>query len=102
MAWKEQAMAQAHMHEKNADQIAYWNGPGGQNWIARQATQDILLQPISEIVHRAAGTAKGEHVIDIGCGCGGTTFELARRGGAEGRGVGLYISAPMLENCRVH
>jgi ubiquinone/menaquinone biosynthesis C-methylase UbiE len=95
-------MSQTHMHEKNADQIAYWNGPGGQNWIARQATQDILLQPISEIVHRAAATAKGERVIDIGCGCGGTTFELARRVGSEGRVTGLDISAPMLDYAREH
>jgi ubiquinone/menaquinone biosynthesis C-methylase UbiE len=95
-------MSQSHMHEKNADQIAYWNGPGGQNWIARQATQDILLQPISEVLHRAAGAAKGERVIDIGCGCGGTTFELARRVGSEGGVTGLDISAPMLDYARAH
>src|SRR5438445_12518234 len=89
------AVAQAHMHENNADQIAYWNGPGGQNWISRQAIQDILLQPISEILHRAAGTASGERVIDIGCGCGGTTFELARRVGSAGKVLGLDISAPI-------
>jgi len=95
-------MAQAHMHEKNADQIAYWNGPGGQNWIARQATQDILLRPISEVLHNAAAAAKGERVIDVGCGCGGTTFELARRVGAEGSVLGLDISAPMLDYAREH
>ena len=26
-------------HEQNADQIAYWNGPGGQRWADRQAAQ---------------------------------------------------------------
>jgi len=97
-----QANAQAHMHEKNADQIAYWNGQGGQNWISRQATQDILLRPISEILHGAAGATAGERVIDIGCGCGGTTFELARRVGAEGSVTGVDISAPMLDYCRAH
>ena len=30
-------------HDKNADQIAYWNGAGGQRWADRQAVQDILL-----------------------------------------------------------
>ena len=29
-------MSQSHMHEKNADQIAYWNGPAGQRWAERQ------------------------------------------------------------------
>ncbi len=95
-------MAQAPMHEKNADQIAYWNGPGGQNWISRQATQDVLLRPISDILHGAAAAAKAERVIDIGCGCGGTSFELARRVGAEGSVLGLDISAPMLEYAREH
>ena len=46
------------MHEKNADQIAYWNGRGGQSWIARQATQEILMRPISEVLHDAAGAAR--------------------------------------------
>jgi ubiquinone/menaquinone biosynthesis C-methylase UbiE len=97
-----QANVQAHMHEKNADQIAYWNGLGGQSWIARQATQEILMRPISEVLHDAAGAAKGERVVDIGCGCGGTTFELARRVGSEGRVLGLDISAPMVDYAREH
>ena len=95
-------MSQSHMHEKNADQIAYWNGTGGQHWIARQTTQDILLNPISEVLHRAAGAATGERVLDIGCGCGGTTFELGRRVGAGGSVTGLDISAPMLDYARAH
>ena len=36
-------------HEQNADQIAYWNGPGGQRWARRQQVQDILLAPIADI-----------------------------------------------------
>jgi len=95
-------MSQTHMHEKNADQIAFWNGTGGQTWIARQATQDVLLQPISEVLHRAAGAAKDERILDIGCGCGGTTFELARRVGPDGSVTGLDISAPMLDYARAH
>ena len=30
-------------HDQNADQIAYWNGAGGQRWADRQPVQDILL-----------------------------------------------------------
>jgi hypothetical protein len=25
---------------KNADQIAYWNGAGGQSWVKRQESQE--------------------------------------------------------------
>src|SRR5437588_12058029 len=37
-------------HDQNADQIAYWNGPGGQRWADRQAAQDILLRPIADLL----------------------------------------------------
>ena len=37
-------------HDRNADQIAYWNGASGQHWTDRQASQDILLAPVSELL----------------------------------------------------
>ena len=37
-------------HEENADQIAYWNGPGGQRWADRQPAQDILLRPVADLL----------------------------------------------------
>jgi len=46
-------------HQENADQIAYWNGPGGQRWADRQAAQDILLQPIADLlIDRARASRK--------------------------------------------
>src|ERR1700680_431578 len=45
-------------HDLNPDQIAYWNGPGGQHWTDRQQTQDVLLAPVSDIlIHRAKAKA---------------------------------------------
>ena len=32
----------------NADQLAFWNGPGGALWVARQEHTDIALAPVSE------------------------------------------------------
>ena len=57
-------------HEENADQIAYWNGPGGQRWADRQAAQDILLKPIADLLVDRAKPKTGERVIDVGCGSG--------------------------------
>ena len=37
-------------HDQNADQIAYWNGAGGKRWADRQPVQDILLQPVADIL----------------------------------------------------
>jgi ubiquinone/menaquinone biosynthesis C-methylase UbiE len=83
-------------HEKNTDQAAYWNGPGGQHWTDRQEIQDAILAPVSEALIARAGIAPGESIVDIGCGCGGTTLALAAQIGASGHALGLDISSPML------
>ena len=47
-------------HDRNADQIAYWNGPGGQRWADRQAAQDVLLQPVLDLLIDRAAPKSGE------------------------------------------
>jgi SAM-dependent methyltransferase len=87
-------------HEQNADQIAYWNGPGGQRWADRQQSQDILLAPVADIVIDRAKTKAGERIVDVGCGAGATTMALAQKVGRTGRVLGIDISAPMLARAR--
>lgn len=82
--------------DRNADQIAYWNGPGGKHWTERQQLQDIVLSPVSEVLINRAAVKSGQTVIDIGCGCGATSFDLLREVGAGGRVTGIDISQPML------
>jgi SAM-dependent methyltransferase len=81
---------------RNADQIAFWNGPTGRRWVEHQERQDALLLPILEAALARAGLREGERVVDVGCGCGGSTLELGRRVGPRGRVLGLDVSAPML------
>lgn len=80
----------------NDDQIAYWNGDAGQRWTAEQEEMDAMLAPFGRAVMEAAEVIKGDVVIDLGCGCGGTSLELAQRTGAVGRVLGIDISTPML------
>jgi SAM-dependent methyltransferase len=87
-------------HDANADQIAYWNGPGGQHWADRQQIQDLVLAPVSEVLIDRAGVEAGERIIDVGCGCGATTIALARKVGAAGQVLGVDISGPMLARAR--
>jgi len=87
-------------HDQNANQIAYWNGAGGQRWAHRQPVQDILLQPIADILIDRAGIKAGERVLDVGCGSGSTTFSFAKSVGPSGHVVGIDISAPMLAVAR--
>jgi ubiquinone/menaquinone biosynthesis C-methylase UbiE len=87
-------------HDQNADQIAYWNGVGGQRWAQRQPVQDILLQPIADILIDRAKIRSGERVLDVGCGSGSTSFAFANAVGPSGHVMGIDISAPMLARAR--
>ena len=75
--------------EINADVLAFWNGKGGHTWVARQEHTDITLSPVTDVLLAFAGPRAGEHVVDIGCGCGATTLEFARAVGPSGRVAGL-------------
>jgi len=87
-------------HDQNADQIAYWNGPGGQRWADRQETQDILLAPIAELLIDRALIKSAERAIDIGCGSGELSIAVAQKVGQSGHVLGIDVSAPMLARAR--
>lgn len=87
-------------HPQNADQIEYWNGPGGQRWAARQAAQDIVLQPVLDLLIDRAAPQSGERVVDVGCGSGASTNAFASRVGPSGHVFGVDVSGPMLERAR--
>jgi SAM-dependent methyltransferase len=84
----------------NADQIAYWNGPGGQHWADRQHVQDIVLAPVSDVLIDRARARAGERIVDVGCGCGATAIALGQQVGPTGHVLGIDISAPMLARAR--
>ncbi|KJC59299.1 methyltransferase [Bradyrhizobium sp. LTSPM299] len=90
-------MDASQAHERNADQIAYWNGPGGQRWANRQAVQDILLAPVLDILLDHARPKAGERVLDVGCGSGASTIAFANKVGPSGHVFGVDVSGPMLE-----
>jgi SAM-dependent methyltransferase len=87
-------------HDQNADQIAYWNGPGGQRWADRQQTQDVVLAPVADLLIDRAKPKAGERIIDVGCGAGATTVAFAQKVGPAGHVLGLDVSAPMLARAR--
>lgn len=86
--------------EANADQIAYWNAAAGETWVAQQDRLDRQLAPLGREAMATLDIAADERVIDIGCGCGATSLELAAEVGPDGSVLGVDISAPMLEVAR--
>ena len=80
----------------NQDQIEYWNGRAGENWARQQDYTDQILGHITEAFIPFAAPKPGESVLDIGCGCGTTTFTFAQCVGREGSVAGVDISGPML------
>src|SRR5438876_7998717 len=88
------------MQADDSEQIAEWNGALGQRWVAMQQEIDHIVVPFGTAALKVAAPQPGERVIDIGCGCGGTSIELSRIVGAGGAVLGLDVSQPMLEVAR--
>src|SRR6185295_4941941 len=72
----------------------------GQRWVALRQEVDRIVIPFGAAALKAAAPQPGEHVIDIGCGCGDTAIEIARLVGSAGSVLGLDVSKPMLEVAR--
>jgi len=88
------------MSAGNSEQIAEWNGALGQRWAAMQREIDGVVVPFGDAALKAAAPQPGERVIDIGCGCGDTSIEIARMVGEAGAVLGIDVSEPMLEVAR--
>ncbi len=80
----------------NQEQRARWNGEDGEYWVRQQDRIDATLAPVLEPLLTFAAPLSASTVIDVGCGCGATTVELARAVGPNGRVLALDVSAPML------
>jgi SAM-dependent methyltransferase len=84
----------------NDAQVDYWNDAAGPTWVQFQAQLDRQLTPLGAEAMRVLAPAGGERILDVGCGCGDTSAQLAERVGAAGAVVGVDISAPMLTVAR--
>ena len=80
----------------NAGEAAYWSSPARQKWVDHQESLDRLFGGITEALLREALPQPGEHVLDLGCGTGATTFTFSRHIAPGGTITGLDISPVML------
>jgi SAM-dependent methyltransferase len=80
----------------NADQAKYWNTEPGRKWIVYEERLNTVFQAINDRLLERAAPTTGERVLDIGCGTGAATRDLASRIG-HGSVVGVDISSLLLK-----
>jgi SAM-dependent methyltransferase len=80
----------------NADQIRHWNETAGPRWVAQYDAIAGQIRGIGREALDRAALAPGSRVLDVGCGGGETTIEIARQVGPGGVATGLDVSQPML------
>ena len=80
----------------NAAQADYWNGRAGQTWTELQALIDMELKPLGLEAMAALALRPGERVLDLGCGAGDTSLDLAEAVAPGGAVLGVDLSELLL------
>jgi SAM-dependent methyltransferase len=68
--------------------------------VAEQEQTDAQVGPLGQAAMDVARPTAGQRVLDVGCGAGQSTLQLAAMVGPAGRVVGVDISKPLLEHAR--
>lgn len=82
----------------NTDQAAFWSAQD--SWIKFQPQMDTCIQPVLDLVLEHAQLAKGQSVLDIGCGTGASVTAIADIVGPTGHVLGVDIAPPLLDMAR--
>lgn len=72
-----------------------WDGEMGARWLAHLDRFEGMIEPIGTALLAHAAFSPGERVIDIGCGAGANSIDVARLVAPDGAVTGIDI-APML------
>ena len=83
-----------------AEQAAFWKGPGSKMWLAAYERIQRSVAGFGDAALAAANARPGEKVVDVGCGTGGTTAELAGAVGEQGYVLGVDIAETLIAAAR--
>jgi SAM-dependent methyltransferase len=85
----------------NTEQAEYWASRAS-SWISLESHHEEVIGPAGRLAMDRLDPRPGQHVVDLGCGTGQTTLDLARRVAPGGRAVGVDITAALLDRARDH
>lgn len=80
----------------NVDQAAAWDGDEGAGWATDWEHYDAAVTAYRKPMLSAAAVADGEHVLDVGCGNGQSTRDVAAAT-PNGSVLGVDLSSRMLK-----
>ncbi|MET7875752.1 methyltransferase domain-containing protein [Micromonospora profundi] len=86
----------AGLRARNA---AFWAAAAA-GWVRQADRQDQVGRPLGAAAMARLAARPAERVLDVGCGCGGTTAELAAAVGEAGTAVGVDIAEAMVTAAR--
>jgi SAM-dependent methyltransferase len=83
------------MPNENDEQSAFWEELAP-DWLASLEHTELVSAPFGAGALSRLSLQAGQRVLDIGCGAGSTTLEIARRVGDSGHVLGLDIAPAMV------
>jgi SAM-dependent methyltransferase len=93
-------MSEQKAGPSNAAQIEFWNSAASRAWADEHERMDRAVAKVTEALLDMAAPQPGERVLDIGCGSGTTTLELAARVAPAGHVLGADIAEQSVARAR--
>jgi SAM-dependent methyltransferase len=84
----------------NEEQRRIWNQVNAPRFFAIRDALETSLAPFGRAALEALAPAEGDSALDVGCGFGTTSTELASRVGPSGRVFGIDVCEPFLAAAR--